>query len=119
MRRREFIALVGSVAAAWPLEARAQQPTMPVIGFLSANRADVFPQFTAAFLEGLSAAGFVDGKNATIDYRWADGHLERVPALALDLVRRRVDVLFTSGGDVPILVAKGATIRSRLGSSLA
>jgi putative ABC transport system substrate-binding protein len=108
MRRREFITLLGGIAA-WPLAVRAQQPAMPVIGFLSANRADVFPQFTAAFLEGLSAAGFVDGKNATIDYRWADGHLERVPALALDLVRRRVDVLFTSGGDVPILVAKGAT----------
>jgi putative ABC transport system substrate-binding protein len=70
MRRREFIALIGS-AMAWPFAARAQQPTMPIIGFLSANRADVFPQFTAAFLEGLSAAGFVDGKNATIDYRWA------------------------------------------------
>jgi putative ABC transport system substrate-binding protein len=82
---------------------------MPVLGFLSANREDALPQFTAAFLEGLSAAGFVDGKNVAIEYRWADGHLERVPALALDLIRRRVNVLFTSGGDVPILVAKGAT----------
>jgi putative ABC transport system substrate-binding protein len=82
---------------------------MPVIGFLSSNRADAIPQFTAAFLEGLSAAGFVDGKNVVIEYHWADAHLERVPALTLDLVRRRVNVLFTSGGDVPILVAKGAT----------
>ena len=108
MKRREFITLLGG-AAAWPLTARAQQPMMPVIGFLSSNRADAIPQFTAAFHEGLSAAGFVEGKNVSIEYRWADAHLERVPALALDLIRRRVDVLFTSGGDVPILVAKGAT----------
>jgi putative tryptophan/tyrosine transport system substrate-binding protein len=78
-------------------------------GFLSAISADAAPQFTAAYLEGLSAAGFVDGKNVAIEYRWADSHLERVPALALDLIRRRVNVLFTIGGDVPILVAKGAT----------
>jgi putative ABC transport system substrate-binding protein len=109
MQRREFITLLGWAAAAWPLAARAQQPTMPVLGFLSANSADASPQFTAAFLEGLSATGFVDGKNVTIEYRWADAHLERVPALTLDLIRRRVIVLFTSGGDVPILVAKGAT----------
>jgi len=108
MKRREFIILL-SGAAAWPLAAHAQQPIKPVLGFLSANSADALPHFTAAFLEGLSAAGFVDGKNVTIEYRWADAHLERVPALALDLIRRRVDVLFTSGGDVPILVAKGAT----------
>ena len=108
MRRRDFIAVVGG-AAAWPLAVWAQQPAMPVIGFLSSNRADASPQFTAAFLEGLSAAGFVDGKNVVIEYHWADAHLERVPALALDLIRRRVDVLFASGGDVPILVAKGGT----------
>jgi putative ABC transport system substrate-binding protein len=108
MRRREFITLVGG-AAAWPLAASAQQPAMPVIGFLSSNRADASPQFTAAFLEGLSAAGFVDGKNVVIEYHWADAHLARVPALTLDLIRRRVDVLFASGGDVPILVAKGGT----------
>ena len=108
MRRREFIALIGS-AAAWPVAVRAQQPTMPKIGFLSSNSADGIPQFTAAFREGLSTAGFIEGKNVTIEYRWADAHLERVPALALDLIRRRVDVLFTSGGDVPVLVAKGAT----------
>jgi putative tryptophan/tyrosine transport system substrate-binding protein len=109
MKRREFITLLGGAAVTWPLAARAQQPAMPVIGFLSSNRADALPQFTAAFREGLSAAGFVDGKNVTIEYHWADAHLERVPALALDLIRRRVNVLFTSGGDVPILVAKGAT----------
>ena len=108
MRRREFITLFGGMAA-WPLAASAQQPAMPVIGFLSSNRADASPQFTAAFLEGLSAAGFVDGKNVVIEYHWADAHLARVPALTLDLIRRRVDVLFASGGDVPILVAKGGT----------
>jgi putative ABC transport system substrate-binding protein len=108
VRRREFITLFGGMAA-WPLAASAQQPAMPVIGFLSSNRADASPQFTAAFLEGLSAAGFVDGKNVVIEYHWADAHLARVPALTLDLIRRRVDVLFASGGDVPILVAKGGT----------
>jgi putative ABC transport system substrate-binding protein len=109
MRRREFITLLSGAAVAWPLAALAQQPAMPVIGFLSSNSADRLPQFTAAFHEGLSAAGFVDGKNVAIEYRWADSHLERVPALALDLIRRRVNVLFTSGGDIPTLVAKGAT----------
>src|SRR6516164_4844367 len=84
MRRRDFISLIGGAGATWPLAARAQQPTMPVIGFLSGNNADRLPQFTAAFHEGLSAAGFVDGKNVVIEYRWADSHLERVPALALD-----------------------------------
>jgi putative tryptophan/tyrosine transport system substrate-binding protein len=111
MRRREFITLLGGTAVALPRAARAQQPTPPVVGFLSSNRADGLPQFTAAFREGLSAAGFVEGKNVAIEYRWADAHLERVPALALDLIRRRVDVLFTSGGDVPVLVAKGATAK--------
>jgi ABC-type uncharacterized transport system substrate-binding protein len=109
IKRREFITLLGGAAVAWPVVARAQQATMPVIGFLSSNRADASPQFTAAFLEGLSAAGFVDGKNVVIEYHWADAHLARVPALTLDLIRRRVDVLFASGGDVPILVAKGGT----------
>ena len=108
MQRREFITLLGA-AATWPRAAGAQQPTMPVIGYLTSIRADTTPQFTAAFLEGLSAAGFVDGKNVTIEYRRADERLERVPALALDLIRRRVDVLFASGGDVAILVTKGAT----------
>ena len=109
MRRRELIKVIAASAAAWPIAARAQQAVMPKIGFLSGNSADGIPQFTAAFREGLSTAGFVEGKNVTIEYRWADAHLERVPALALDLIRRRVDVLFTSGGDVPVLVAKGAT----------
>jgi putative ABC transport system substrate-binding protein len=109
MQRREFIALLGGVAAAWPLAARAQQPAMPVVGFLSANEHDASEQFTVAFREGLADAGFIEGKNVTIEYRFAEGHLDRVPALTLDLVRRQVAVIFTGGGDVPSLVAKGAT----------
>src|ERR1035437_3353069 len=109
MQRREFIALLGGVAAAWPLAARAQQPAMPVVGFLSANARDASELFTVAFREGLADAGFIEGKNVTIEYRFAEGHLDRVPALTLDLVRRQVAVIFTGGGDVPSLVAKGAT----------
>jgi putative tryptophan/tyrosine transport system substrate-binding protein len=109
MQRRAFITLLGGAAAAWPFAVRAQQPSLTVIGFLSANRADAVPKFTAAFREGLAAAGFVEGKDVAIEYRWADNHLERVPALALDLIRRRVNVIFTGGGDVPCLVVKGAS----------
>jgi len=114
MQRRDFIKVIAGTATAWPFAARSQQPAMPVVGFLSANRADALPQFTAAFREGLAAAGFVEGKNVTIEYRWADAHLERVPALALDLIRRRVDVIFTAGGDVPALVTKVRPQRSPL-----
>jgi putative ABC transport system substrate-binding protein len=81
---------------------------MPTVGFLSGQGADAFPQFPVAFRAGLSAAGFMEGKDVVIEYRWADGHLERVPALALDLIRRRVNVIFTAS-DVPTLVTKGAT----------
>jgi putative ABC transport system substrate-binding protein len=81
---------------------------MPTVGVLSGQGADAFPQFPVAFRAGLSAAGFMEGKDVVIEYRWADGHLERVPALALDLIRRRVNVIFTAS-DVPTLVTKGAT----------
>ena len=107
-KRREFITLVGG-AVAWPIAARAQQSVMPVIGFLSANRSDAFPNYIAAFHEGLAEGGFVEGKNVAIEFRFTEQRLERVPALAMDLVRRKVAVILTSGGDVPAMVAKGVT----------
>jgi putative ABC transport system substrate-binding protein len=96
MRRREFIALVGA-AAAWPLAARAQQAAMPVVGYFSSGRADTASFLAAEFREGLAAAGFVEGKDVSIEYRWADRQLERLPALAVDLVQRRVNVIFAVG----------------------
>ena len=106
--RRKFLAALGG-AAIWPLAARAQQSVMPVIGFLSANRSDAFPNYIAAFHEGLADGGFVEGKNVAIEFRFAEQRLERVPALAMDLVRRKVAVILTTGGDVPAMVAKGVT----------
>jgi putative ABC transport system substrate-binding protein len=105
MRRREFITLLAG-AAAWP--ARAQQPALPVIGFLSANRAEAVQHLTAAFREGLADSGFIENTNVAIEYRFADGQPERLPALALDLVRRRVALIYTDGL-VTTMVAKGAT----------
>jgi len=109
MRRRDFIrAIIGS-AIAWPLTARAQQPPMPVIGFLGTASANGYDAFLASFRDGLKAAGFVEGRDATIEYRWAEGHIDRLPALAADLVSRRVAVIVASGGDAPGLAAKKAT----------
>ena len=93
----------------WPLAARAEQSAIPIVGFLSTNQSAATPHFTAAFREGLAEAGFIDGKNVAIEFRFAEQRLERVPALAMDLVRRQVAVIFTAGGDVPAMVAKGAT----------
>ena len=109
IRRREFIFTLCGAAAAWPLAARAEQSAIPIVGFLSTNQSAATPHFTAAFREGLAEAGFIDGKNVAIEFRFAEQRLERVPALAMDLVRRQVAVIFTGGGDVPAIVAKGAT----------
>ncbi len=109
MRRREFIAFVGGVAA-WSMAARAQQAPLPVIGFLNSGSAKGFQSLVAAFRKGLSEAGYVEGQNLAIEYRWADGDYEKLPTLATDLVGRRVGAIF-AGGPPAVVAAKAATTR--------
>ena len=110
MRRREFGKLVGGAAIAWPLVARAQQTAMPVIGFLSSVSPGPFAAFVSAFRQGLSETGYVEGQNLAIDYRWADGHYDRLPALAAELVGGKLDMIVTTGGTVSARAAKTATL---------
>jgi len=108
MRRRHFITLLGG-AAAWPLRARAQQPAMPVIGVLSAGSLDGYANNTAVFRQGLKETGFVPGQNVAVEYRWAAGQYNRLPALAAELVDLKPEVIFASGGNVAVRAAQAAT----------
>jgi ABC-type uncharacterized transport system substrate-binding protein len=109
VRRREFITLIGGAAVAWPLAARAQQQQLPVIGILSSRSRATDALLLAVIRQGLNDTGFVEGRNVSIEYRWAEGNYNRLAALAADLVGRKVAVIVTIGGDVAALAAKAAT----------
>src|SRR6516165_1240133 len=111
MRRREFITLLGGAASAWPLAAGAQQPAMPVVGFLGLSLPDVFADRLRGFQRGLKEAGYVAGENVTIDYRWAENQNDRLPGLAVELARRRVAVVVAAGPSASLAAkAEASTI---------
>jgi putative tryptophan/tyrosine transport system substrate-binding protein len=109
MKRREFITVMIVAAAAWPTAAWGQHPTMPVIGFVHGGSSDASAQFPAAFRKGLNESGYIEGQNVTVEYHWLDGQYDRLPTLMADLVRRRVAVIATPGGNLASQAAKAAT----------
>jgi putative ABC transport system substrate-binding protein len=109
MHRREFITLLGGTAATWPLAARAQQPALPVVGFVTARSAETSLRTAAAFRKGLSESGYVDGQNVTVEYHWLDGRYELLPSLMADLIRRRLAVIATPASNPTAVAARAAT----------
>jgi len=109
MKRREFISLIGGAAAMVPLVARAQQPAIPVVGFINAGTADASTRRIAAFRKGLSEAGYAEGQNVIVEYHWLEGNYDRLPAVVTDLVQRRVAVIATPSSTEAALAAKTAT----------